>query len=80
MVDHNIEKIADATDKVLVLHNGQVVDYGDTKSVFTNKSLLNEHFVRVPQVTDAALSLGNLPGEVPITLEAAKTAFAGLKK
>ena len=78
MIDHNIEKIADSTNKVLVLHDGEVVKYGDTHEVFADKKLLNEHFVRVPQVADAAIEL-NLK-DVPITLEEAKTAFASYKK
>jgi len=78
MVDHNIEKIADSTNKVLVLHNGEVVTYGDTHEVFSNKKLLNEHFVRVPQVADAAIQLNKK--SIPITLEEAKKEFASYKK
>lgn len=57
MVDHNIEKIADTVDKVVVLHEGELVAYDEPHIVFGNKNLLNEHFVRVPQVTDSRLSL-----------------------
>lgn len=83
MVDHNIEKIADTVDKVLVLHEGEVVAYDDPHVVFANKQLLNDHFVRLPQVADAALALpGKLaPGAgVPIKLEEAVTAFAPCKQ
>lgn len=79
MVDHNIEKIAAYTDHVLVLHNGQMITYDETHKVFENKQLLNEHFVRVPQVTDAAISLRDqLPSmkEIPITLEEAEQVFS----
>ena len=82
MVDHNIEKIADSANKVLVLHNGEVVDYGDTHKVFANKEKLNEHFVRVPQVTDAALAIREkLVGDiVPITLKEAEATFENYKR
>ena len=82
MVDHNIEKIAESTNKVLVLHNGEVVDYGDTHKVFANKEKLNEHFVRVPQVTDAALAIREkLVGDiVPITLKEAEATFENYKR
>lgn len=78
MVDHNIEKIADTVDKVIVLHEGALVAYDEPHKVFGNKKLLNDHFVRVPQVTDAAIALGrHLPeGErFPITLKEAIPAF-----
>lgn len=82
MVDHNIEKIADHADKVLVLHEGELVVYDERHKVFSNKELLNKHFVRVPQVTDAALSLRetySVSSDTPITLDEAKEYFAGLK-
>ena len=84
MVDHNIEKIADSTNKVLVLHEGEIVTYGDTHEVFANKELLNEHFVRIPQVADASIKIKgkDLVGDVkvPITLEEAKKAFVKYKR
>lgn len=78
MVDHNIEKIADSTNKVLVLHDGEVVTYGNTKEVFANKELLNSHNVRIPQVADAAIQLGL--SSIPVSLEEAKKEFASYKK
>ncbi len=83
MVDHNIEKIASTVDKVMVLHQGRLVAYGEPHTVFANKELLEDHFVRLPQVADAALSLPHrlAPGAgTPITLEEAVSAFAPLKK
>lgn len=78
MVDHNIEKIAESTNKVLVLHDGEVVAFGPTKEVFANKELLNAHNVRVPQVADAAIQLGMK--EVPVSLKEAEEVFASYKK
>ncbi|HJJ47305.1 MAG TPA: ATP-binding cassette domain-containing protein [Methanocorpusculum sp.] len=82
MVDHNIEKIADAANKVLVLHEGEIVKYGEKHEVYADKELLNAHNVRVPQVTDAAIALrSQITGDtLPITLAEAETAFAGMKK
>lgn len=79
MVDHNIEKIADTVDKVVVLHEGELVAYDGPHIVFGNKNLLNEHFVRVPQVTDAAIALRDrlsIDGRLPITLQEATPIFA----
>lgn len=82
MVDHNIEKIAGAVDHVLVLYNGELIAYDEPHKVFGNKQLLNDHFVRVPQVTDAALALqGQLTGmqQPPISLDEAEKLFAAQK-
>ena len=79
MVDHNIEKIADTVDKVVELHEGELVAYDEPHIVFGNKNLLNEHFVRVPQVTDAAIALRDrlsIDGRLPITLQEATPIFA----
>lgn len=81
MVDHNIEKIAEYADKVLVLHEGNVVVYDDTHKVFQQIDLLKEHFVRVPQVTEAALQMKEQLeiSEAPIELETAKRVFEPLR-
>lgn len=82
MVDHNIEKIADSVDKVLVLHDGRLIIYDEPHAVFENKQLLNDHFIRVPQVTDAAIALQvkNDGKRFPICLEEAKRAFSAYRK
>lgn len=82
MVDHNIEKIASTVDKVMVLHEGALVTYDEPRKVFGDKEMLNRHFVRVPQVTDAALALKDIIafGIPPITLEEAVPIFAPLQK
>ncbi len=37
MVDHNIEKIADTVDKVVVLHEGELVAYDEPHIVFAKQ-------------------------------------------
>ncbi len=81
MVDHNIEKIADYADKVLVLNEGELVCYDSTHNVFTNKELLNKNNVRIPQVTDAYLELKDTlsnSNKAPIDLDEAKEVFSSL--
>ena len=78
MVDHNIEKIADSVDKVLVLHEGELVAYDEPHKVFSDKKLLNDNFVRLPQVTDAAIAMKAKLGKLdtlPIRLDEAEKAF-----
>lgn len=63
----------------VVLHEGELVAYDEPHIVFGNKNLLNEHFVRVPQVTDAAIALRDrlsIDGRLPITLQEATPIFA----
>ena len=48
-------------------------------SCLETKIFLNEHFVRVPQVTDAAIALRDrlsIDGRLPITLQEATPIFA----
>jgi len=78
MVDHNIEKIAECVNKVLVLHEGDLVAYDAPSKVFCQKELLNENSVRIPQVTDAALAMKdqlNIQGDMPVYLEEAIPVF-----
>lgn len=82
MVDHNIEKIAEYVNRVLVLYEGKVIEFDDTGKVFQKKERLNTHDIRIPQVTDAALQLRDQLDftEAPITLEEAKSVFAKYRK
>ena len=81
MVDHNIEKIAECVDKVLVLHEGDLVAYDTPSKVFCQKELLNKNSVRIPQVTDAALAMKEqlkIEGDMPVHLEEAIPVFKSI--
>ena len=81
MVDHNIEKIAECVDKVLVLHEGNLVAYDAPNKVFCQKELLNKNNVRIPQVTDAALAMKEqlkIEGDLPVYLEEAIPVFQSI--
>ena len=81
MVDHNIEKIAECVDKVLVLHEGDLVAFDAPSKVFCQKELLNKNNVRIPQVTDAALAMKEqlkIEGELPVYLEEAIPVFQSI--
>jgi energy-coupling factor transport system ATP-binding protein len=76
MVDHNIEKIAEYADKVMVMREGMVVEYGGTRAVFQKKSSMDACRVRIPQVSAAALELGKtVNGLLPVNLKEACGAF-----
>ena len=81
MVDHNIEKIAECVDKVLVLHEGNLVAFDAPSKVFCQKELLNKNNVRIPQVTDAALAMKEqlkIEGDLPVYLEEAIPVFQSI--
>ena len=81
MVDHNIEKIAECVDKVLVLHEGNLVAFDEPCKVFCQKELLNKNNVRIPQVTDAALAMKDqlkIEGDLPVYLEEAIPVFQSI--
>ena len=81
MVDHNIEKIAEYADRVLVMHEGELRMDGSVREVFGDLPQLRELVVRAPQVTRAADALlGQIAGALPVNLEQAKASFAPLKR
>ncbi|MBP0724147.1 ABC transporter ATP-binding protein [Bacillus sp. RG28] len=49
LVEHKVDLIAEYSDEVLVMNNGQIVDSGTPMEVFSNKALL-ELDVAMPQV------------------------------
>jgi energy-coupling factor transport system ATP-binding protein len=81
MVDHNIEKIAEYASKIMIIHQGKVVEYGDATSVFQKKAILDSYKVRIPQVTEASISLGisDVNGISPIKLSGAVELFQKAK-
>ena len=56
LVEHKIDLIAEFTDHVIILKDGEVLKEGDTNSVLTDISLL-EHGIAIPQVTQLAIQL-----------------------
>ncbi|MDR1899989.1 MAG: energy-coupling factor ABC transporter ATP-binding protein [Treponema sp.] len=73
MVDHNIEKIAEYVDKVMVIQEGKIVEFDRTRNVFQKKAAMESYKVRLPQVTAASLELGITAGDgtAPIRLDEA---------
>ena len=82
MVDHNIEKIAEYANRVLVMHEGELRMDGSVREVFGNLPELRELVVRAPQVTRAADAFRDriVAGALPVNLEQAKTSFAPLER
>jgi energy-coupling factor transport system ATP-binding protein len=77
MVDHNIEKLAEYTTKLMVFFEGELKLYGPTSEILQQKELLNHYHIRLPQVTDAAYGLKEIYSftKLPIDLEEASRTF-----
>lgn len=82
MVDHNIEKIAEYAEKIAVLHEGELVMFGEKHEIFAQQERLLNYNIRVPQVSAAAIGMREVFefAEIPINLQEAITHFASLKK
>ncbi len=76
MVDHNIEKLAQYSSHLAVVHEGKLVMYDETATVLQQKETLDVAGIRMPQVTQAASCLyPQLQGQWPINLEQAVAFF-----
>ena len=72
MITHNSEEIAYFADRVLVLHEGEVLACDTPRNVFENEELLSKTWVSAPEASDLARCLtrdGYAPSVFPITLE-----------
>lgn len=73
MVEHKIEKIAKYSDRVLLLDNGNIVDFDIPQKIFSRDDL-EEHGIIAPAFTRICKGLGiknKETGLYPITLEEA---------
>ncbi len=74
LVEHNMEKIAQYSDRVALLHDGELVDFDSPQRIFS-KSDLDRYGVEAPVYTRICKGLGlsiEDTGCYPVTLEEAK--------
>lgn len=82
MVEHKIEKIAKYSDRVMLLHKGQMIDFDTPQKVFSRRDL-TDYGVNEPAFTTICKALGvTLQGSsyYPVTLEEATMNMASLRK
>lgn len=66
----DIERVASFADEIVLLQDGQVKAQGVAREIFGNLKLLRGTRLRVPQVTELALQLGEKDSsKIPVTLE-----------
>ena len=67
LITHDLGVVAEIADNVLVMYCGQIVEYGDVKTVFNNpvhpytKALMKS----IPIIGKKAKKLDTIPGRVP---------------
>ena len=85
MAEHEVEVMAAYADRVIVMHQGEIILNGTPQDVFSNVDKIKELGLRTPQVTEYANRLEKegivqLNGIYPVTLGQAETAFKELFK
>jgi len=88
MAEHEVEVMAAYADRVILMHEGEIILNGTPQEVFSNVDLIKELGLRTPQVTDYAHRLEQegviqLDGKYPVTIDQAEQVvgklFAGGK-
>ncbi len=69
MTEHKSEQIAEFADLVVILNEGEIVDIGPPRRVFSQVERLKQLHVAPPQVTRLMHGLGFPAHELPVTLE-----------
>lgn len=74
MVEHKMEKIAEYSDKVLLLNDGKLVDFDTPKKIFSMNNIM-DYGVKPPEFTQICKGLGIYDKETglyPVTLKEAQ--------
>lgn len=78
MVSHNMDEVAEYADRVIVMHEGQVMMDGDPHEVFANEEIIKQAGLNQPQAADFCKRLG-IEGKIKIG-EAADAIAAWVNK
>ncbi len=69
VVEHNIEKIAELSDKILLMNRGEIVKYEDSRRFFRDMDLIKGNGLKVPESIEFLYHLYDLKGiqkEAPV--------------
>ena len=83
MAEHEVEVMAAYADRVILMHQGEILLNGTPQEVFSNVALIKEIGLRTPQVTEYAQRLEQagvmqFGGKYPVTIDQAEQAVARL--
>lgn len=79
IAEHEVEAMAAYADRIILLHEGEIVLNGTPSEVLCQVNLLERVGARAPHVTELAhvMAARNVPiGDYPVTLEQAEKTFA----
>ena len=81
MAEHEVEVMAAYADRVILMHEGEIILNGTPQEVFSNVKLIKELGLRTPQVTEYAYRLEqegilNFNGEYPVTIDQAEAVLS----
>jgi len=74
IADHDVERLAEHADRILVLHDGHLVADGTPEAVFGRPVELGALGIRVPQVTELVAAVAGTTGPdgpLPVTVDGA---------
>jgi energy-coupling factor transport system ATP-binding protein len=72
VVEHNIEKLVELTDKLILINNGKVEKYENTETFFDDIDFVEQRNIRVPgaiKMMHAVQKLGNRQAHCPIQFD-----------
>ena len=57
MISHDMDYVAENSERIIVMSQGQVIDDGTPERVFTNKDIMSEAQIELPQITQLDMYL-----------------------
>lgn len=80
IISHSMEDVAEIADNIAVMNNGRIIMHGTVSEVFSQKELLSQIGLDVPQITQLAEKLRILGYPLPPDIYTVESAAAALKK
>ncbi len=59
VITHNMRIVAEHCDRVIIMSNGRIIFDGPVRKAFTSREILNQAFLKPPQITEFAQMLKN---------------------
>ena len=80
IVSHSMEDMAMYCDNIIVLSHGKILTAGDCKQVFSQRDMLREAGLDVPEITNTVYALREQGIEIPNSIYTVEGAFDAIKE
>ena len=80
IVSHSMEDMAMYCDNIIVLSHGKILTTGDCKQVFSQRDMLREAGLDVPEITNTVYALREQGIEIPNSIYTVEGAFDAIKE